>query len=191
MLKVSGLSEFDNAVKGWLGAVEKAAEKVATSLALDTLTYILKESPQYSGDFVANWNTTLDAPDYTVIENAVGGRQYFQGRLQPTYQKGSQRAIQHALTSAKTALGTLKLGQHIYLANGAYHRAHIQRYKGDKLSYEGPGGKSYYGWKLEEGLIKLRPVNEGAEHMVRRAATSIPLRYGQVGSVRFNSLKVF
>ena len=191
VLKVSQLGEFDAAVKAWLGAVEAAAAKAAKNLAFDTLTFILKESPQYSGDFVANWNTTLDTPDYTMKQNAVGGESYFQGKKQATFQKGSNDAILYAQKKAIAALSQFKLGRKIYLANGAYHQVHIQRYKGDKLAYEGPGGREYYGWKLENGLIKLRPVNQGADHMVRRSLTHHQNIYRNISASQLASMKVF
>ena len=189
MLKVSNLEAFNSTINGWLAAVEEAAEEVTKALVLETLTYILKESPQASGDFVANWNTSLDAPVYDFTPNAVGGLQYFQGRRVPTYQKGSSPAIQRALANAKTALSGFTLGQKVYLANDSHHRLHLQRYKGDLLAFEGLGGDSHYSWKLENGMIKLRPVNKGADHMVMRSITRVGALYKTISATQLANLK--
>ena len=50
-----GLPQFNAEVKKWFAAVEREAAKAATGLAKQVFEKVLEESPQNSGDYVANW----------------------------------------------------------------------------------------------------------------------------------------
>ena len=166
VLKVSGLAEFDNAVKGWLGAVEETAAKATVELAKQTLGMLLQGSPQYSGDFAASWRVGYGHVDRTYEQNRFSDDVFSAG----PFQQGSRKAIDFAQGNAKWR--PLKLGEHIYISNSATH--------------EEP-----YAWKIESGQIKFRAVNSGSEHLVRRTVTFLGNIYQTLGKPQLGSMKVF
>lgn len=173
MIKVKNLDSFDAAVQQWFAAVENAAAEAAVGIAHQVFEEVLETSPQYSGDFVANWKVSTN-PNYSEFTpNAVGG--YFKGKgdlnaMGPIFQMGSSPAMQYARSNAKWP--KIKLGKSIYLHNNARH-------------------DEPYAWKIENGEIRLRPVNEGAEHVVRRALASVSFNYHNIGPVQLDVLRKF
>lgn len=166
MLKVSGLAEFDAAVKGWLGAVEETAAKTAVSIAKDTFGMLLRGSPQYSGDFTASWRVGYNNVDRTYEQNLFSDDLFSAG----PFQQGSHKAMDFARAKAKWR--PLKLGEHIYISNSATHT-------------------EPYAWKIESGQIKFRAVNSGSEHLVRRTVTFLGNIYQTLGKPQLGSMKVF
>ena len=166
MLKVSGLSEFDNAVKGWLGAVEEVAAQAAVGLAKETFAQLLQGSPQYSGDFAASWRVGYGNVDTSYEQNLFVEPLFIDG----PFQRGSRKAIDFANGKAKWR--PLKLGEHIYLSNSATHT-------------------EPYAWKIESGQINFRPVNSGSDHLVRRTVTHLGNTYKTMGKSQLSSMKVF
>lgn len=143
MIKVTNLAEFDAEVQRWFNAFEKAAAEAAVGLAKAAFKQILETSPQYSGDFVANWKVQINGVTPSFTSNAVGGLD-----REVPFQVGDRPAINKALSNAKWP--RIKLGDSIYLHNTAFH-------------------DSYYAWKIENNQINFRPVNEDAHHVVTRA----------------------
>lgn len=152
MIKVRNLDSFDATVQGWFSAVREAAAEVAVGLAKQAFNQLLYTSPQYRGDFVANWRVSVGQPDTTFVENAVApSAGTYTGRLSfEPFEKGSPQAVTYAKAMAKGKLDGFRLGQRIFISNSAAH-------------------DEPYAWKIEDGLIKLRPVNAGAAHVVARA----------------------
>ena len=58
-VKVLNLDAFDASVQSWFTAVKGAAEQAAVGLARRIFDKVLLESPQFSGDFAANWKVGL------------------------------------------------------------------------------------------------------------------------------------
>lgn len=166
MLKVSGLADFDAAVKGWLGAVEDAAAKAAVGLAKETFGMLLRGSPQYSGDFAASWRVGYGTVDRTYEQNLFSDDLFSVG----PFQQGSHKAMDFA--RAKAQWKPLQLGEHIYISNSATHT-------------------EPYAWKIENGQIKFRAVNSGSEHLVRRTVTFLGNIYKSLGKSQLSSMKVF
>jgi len=166
VLKVSGLAEFDAAVKGWLGAVEDAAAKAAVGIAKETFNQLLQGSPQYSGDFAASWRVGYGVVDRTYEQDLFIEGLFIDG----PFQRGSRKAIDFAQANAKWR--PLKLGEHIYLSNSTTHT-------------------EPYAWKIESGQIRFRPVNSGSEHLVRRTVTHLGNIYKSLGNAQLSSMKVF
>ena len=160
-VKVTNLSAFDAQVKAWFAAVEKAAAEAAVGLAKRVFDKVLIESPQYSGDFTANWQVSVDAPStkFTIgvlrpklhgYADSVGIR-----GIEP-FKRGDPEAIAYAQSHA--IWPSIKLGQTIYLSNSANH-------------------DEDYAWKIEDGKIKFRMVNQGADHVGKRSLDFVAHRY--------------
>lgn len=163
-VKVTNLAAFDADVQKWFGAVEKAAAEAAVGLAREALDEVLTYSPQYSGDFVANWKVgRLPINDF---QSGV----FTGGKLAkwPLFQMGSREPINYAKAHARWP--RIKLGETIYLSNSAAH-------------------DEPYAFKIEEGTIRLRPVNEGAAHVVRRAVLQVSHHYSTITGPRLDILR--
>ena len=160
-VKVTNLSAFDAQVEAWFAAVEKAAAEAAVGLAKRVFDKVLIESPQYSGDFAANWQVSVDAPSsrFTVgvLKPKLHGYADSTGihGLEP-FKRGDPEAITYAKSHA--VWPTIKLGQTIYLSNSANH-------------------DEDYAWKIEDGTIKFRPVTQGADHVGARSLNFVAHRY--------------
>ena len=173
MIEVLNLDSFDATVQGWFKAVEAAAAEAAVGLAHEAFEQILETSPQFSGDFAANWTVATTATASSFQPNALDGyRPDAKGRntLPPLFQMGSSPAMDYARSKAKWP--KIKLGESLFLTNSASH--------------EEP-----YAFLIEHGLIRLRPVNEGAEQVVARAASIVGFTYHNIGSVKLSHLRKF
>jgi hypothetical protein len=173
VIKVTNLDSFDATVQRWFKDVEKAAAEAAVGLAHAAFEQLLETSPQYSGDFVANWTVSDSATSNTFTPNAVGG--YAAGvsgvnKLSPLHQMGDTPAMAYARSHAKWP--KITLGKSVYLHNNASHSAP-------------------YAMKIEQGQIKLRPVNEGADHVVRRAIATVAFNFHNIGPVQLDGLRKF
>ena len=158
----AGLDAFDAKVKGWFAAVTEAVGEAAVGLAHQAFTEILETAPQYSGDFVANTRVNVGFPLTTFDPFVVDP-----GVHRP-YKMGDPTAQQHAIQQAVWTVP--KLGQSIFISSTAKH-------------------DDFYSWKIEEGSIKLRPENQGADHIYRRAAANTQHRFGVIGKVQFDILR--
>lgn len=171
-VEIKGLDAFDRQVKAWFGAVEKAAAQEAVGLAKQAFDNILINSPQFSGDMVANWAVGVGAPVVSVKVDVIPGAARFRGHtdeqgIEP-FGRGDYPAIEYAKSHATWT--TPKLGQTIYLSNSAVH-------------------DEPYAWLIEGGKINFRSVNSGADHVVRNAATRMNNRYSTLTKSKFDFLR--
>ncbi len=162
MIKITNRAQFDAQARRWLGSVRGAGEAAAVGLAYRMLQVIVQNGPQYSGDFVANWNFSVGSPDFTFVEGAVGME--FKGRYtsKADYwgslrKQGDPEAIDMALGKFKYPVG-FKLGQRLYLANGATH-------------------DEPYAMLIENNQIKFRPENPSGGRVVAKALQSVGSKY--------------
>lgn len=174
------LAKFDGQVKGWLNSVRAAAEEAAVGLAKEAFNHILHVSPQFSGDFVANWKVGVNEEDTSFKMNALGNKytaaKGFDGLgAFQAMSRGSLEAINYAKSTA--VWRKIKLGDRIFLSNSAHH-------------FSGAGGElDMYAWKIEDGLINLRPINAGADHVARRGAANAAQRFGRIGASQLAYLR--
>lgn len=144
---------FAGVAKLWVEAVKGHTAQVAKGLSRELLNVILYTGPQYSGDFVANWNVSVGAPDYTFrpVNESV--------RYMRVQREGAPMAIGKSLARAR--VGNLWLGQTIWLANGAYH-------------------DESYAVLIENNQIKFRPENPSGGRVVARAIQRVGNKYGRI-----------
>lgn len=170
-VEVKNLDSFNASVMGWFAAVEKAAAEAAVGLAHTAFNHILYVSPQNSGDFVANWKIQAGRITPSFQENAIGGRDSIQSLMGAgKYQRGDERAIQHAKSRNAGALAGFKLGGSIYIHNSAAH-------------------DEPYAMKIEDGLISFRPANVGSDAVARRGAAYTANRYKYIGGAQLQALR--
>ena len=175
MIKVLNLDSFDETVQRWFSKVETAAAEAAVGIAREAFEQILKTSPQYSGDFVANWKVSKSATDSSFTPDALDGYKpdmFGRNTLPPLFQMGSTPAMSYARANAKWP--KINLGESVYLHNSAKH------------DYD-----DFYADRVEKGLIRLRPENAGASHVVARAVGIIGFTYHNISAANLTHLRGF
>lgn len=172
------MSEFKNQVSGFFNRLRREAQSAAVGLAETALNEILYQSPQYSGQFVANWQLTPYAPSFVAYEDPLKFYQKeanasLRGEDVEPYEKGDEEAIQfakmHAVKGAARARSA-PLGTSIFLSNSSYH-------------------EEAYAWKIENGQIDFRPVNPNADRVVQRGAYYVRNRYKSIDAAKLAKLR--
>lgn len=150
MIEITNLAEVNAQLDAWLAGVTRETEAVATGVAAYALRWLALHSPQYSGDFAANWKVKINGIDASFRENAVGGRG------EAPRQQGDIDAVGYAVFNGLPRLASFKLGDTIKLSNSARHT-----YVGkapDQVTTVFSGVEAY-AWKIEGNKIKFRPEN--------------------------------
>lgn len=137
-LEIGGIDEFIAELENWVGECRVLTSQVARGIAAHGLTFVLDHSAQFSGDFAANWNLSVGAPNYAFTENPFSRKpDSVTSRVM-----GDPEAIQYAKARAQGVLDRAVAGDDIYISNGAVH--------------EEP-----YAWLIEDNQIKFRSGNSG------------------------------
>lgn len=152
--------------------LEQEVAGIIRGISIELWNHILVETPQYYGRLAASWTYSLGTPVYVdrsktmefdiphVSIQYVGvdkftGEEGFFGR-----RKGDPEAIGIANFASEGREVGFRLGQDIWLANGADH------------------GEGAYSQEIEDaGSGRLRPVNQPG-HAVARSIDALSIRYG-------------
>ena len=153
---------FDAALSRFIEKARNKAEEAAVGMAKVAFDNLLKNSPQYSGDFAASWRVGYGAiKDYTCESSGSFP-------MEEPLHRGHPDAISTAKENA--TWGKLKLGQSIFISNTATH-------------------DEPYAMKIERGEITFRTVNMGSDHLVRRAHAYVLRRFGTIGPTQLAALR--
>ena len=177
MLELRGLSEFNQQVQQWFDAVQVETARASVGLAKSLFKQLLQGSPQFSGDFAANWKVEYGSITPSFDEDVVAVQKITDKgfRIEP-FTRGSSPAIRYAESMAKWR--PMRLGESIYLHNSAMHLD----------DFNNP---DYYGWKIENGEIKFRPGNRGADAVMRRSLIHVSNRYAVINKAQLATLSRF
>lgn len=159
VLKVTNIREVEKGLDAWLAAAEAKITNVTRGLGAVLFKTIVKESPQYSGDFAANWKYSLNSIDHSftkdlfdgavsrteVIRQDLRNSNYLFTRKYPVggFIKGSPAAVDYAMAVNKGKDAAFKLGDTIHMSNSAAH-------------------DESYAMLIEDNKIKFRQGNNGA-----------------------------
>lgn len=138
--KIEGLNAVQMKISRWLKSKEDGALEIARGLAAAKLATLIKHSPQYSGDFAANWNYSINVVDRSYDEDQV-----VQKATGEPYEQLDRPAINLGLAKNRGKDNGLKLGDTVYISNFSTHR-------------NGGLREEYYKWILD-GTLPLRDVN--------------------------------
>lgn len=163
MIKADNLDEFFKGIDLWQQQVEAEVTAVAKNLASYALRHVLAVSPQYSGDFVANWNMSVGQPDTSFTKGV------FQPRSKdfPPFLMGDLAAQNAALSRNTGRLNGFKLGQTIWISNTAHHM-------------------DFYSFKIENNEITFRAGNMGAP--VERTMVKMANEFGIITKSKYGKL---
>lgn len=165
MLKVTNRGAFNAQCERWLVAVRGAAEVAAMNMAQKALENVVTHGPQFSGQFVASWNLSIGAPDFTARQPAS----QLEGDTVVPYMEGHPNAINIALGANMGKLAGFKLGQKIFLSNSVAH-------------------DEPYSVKIETNQIVFRPVNTSGGRTLGRAFDYLVHRYRTIGKTQLSEL---
>ena len=169
----AGLNELNAAVRGWFDAVEKAAEDAAVGLATKVFEKALAESPQYSGSYAGNWKLSYGSIDTSFEFDPLGTK-----GSGPIYQRGSGPAQGYAHAHGMKSPGGFKLGQSIFVSNSTVSKSSDPRYSDVNLA-----------WQIEQGYIRFRPVNEGADHVGAKSLNFVAHRFQNINKASLAILR--
>lgn len=186
---VRNQSEISAQLDLWMRKAENMSSAQFQEFCWEVFKRILRESPQYSGKGVANWNLSLKDPDYTIHEtegDAEGTNvvQMANGRYRavsvPVHQRGDERWMRSARARARPVKEAIHYRSKVFIANGS-------------LGNDEKGNPQRYMVDLQDGAYweqHLRAVNQpyetakesilavAMEFMNRRNNPSFPARIG-------------
>lgn len=152
MLTVKNLNPFLAKLKRDREKLKSRPQAYVRAAVLKMFKVVLKESPQYSGDFAANWNIeTNQTGPHPYFE--IGYKGYLEDKIlelgpkNPEYlallkRPGSPEAVNLALSRAMDAISTIKYNTKITFVN--------------RTPIAGEVGK---------GIVAYRPVNQHLQHV--------------------------
>ena len=142
--KVENLDSAFGTLDKWVDEVRGKAEKQLRVVSRYALKWLSTHSPQYTGDFAANWRAAVNSVDDAFIYHAV----YQYGQTEP-FKQGDRPAISYAIDRNAYLIQEAELGDYVTIANSATHDVP-------------------YAWKIESNQINFRPENyEGGRVIFR------------------------
>lgn len=157
---------FD-AIDKWLSDIEYLAEEAAKGLIYKAHDIATERSPQYSGDFVANWKLSYKLPDLSFDPHLFPGKQFPVAEGETPFHQGDMPAMLYSINHRTGKLDGFRLGDTLWLSNSAKHDDDIF-------------GQTY-AWLIEDGLVKLRPENYGGDGPLKQVKESLSTNYTVIG----------
>lgn len=175
MANVELETEWDN-LDAAFEALEDECSAIVRGITVEAWNNVLKETPQFYGRLAASWTYSINAPVFVdrsqSVKMSLGldtpaayATDPDEGDVFTGLWKGHPEAIGIANMASFGKESTFRLGDTVYFSNGADHG-------------EGP-----YAADIEQGFIRLRPVNSPGK-MASRAFDRAQARYGQSVSPR-------
>lgn len=180
---ITNLPKVEADLDAWLLSAVKRVTDVTRGLSVVLFKGVLRNSPQFSGDFTANWKYALNTVDASftpnVFPDAVGvsekimwgdarrGGYLKVKRTAVSFIAGSSPAINHAMAANKGKAAAFRLGDTINISNSAYH-------------------DEAYAMLIEDNAIKFRPGNTGVP--ARRAAATLLTTYANMSEATADTL---
>lgn len=153
MIYVKNVAQVQAQLKAWMEKQRRMAETTARGLAISAFEELLRRSPQFSGDFAANWNLAVNRMDlsFEPFEGFFLG--HGKGGTNEPFALGDLPAQDEAKRRNAGKLANFRLGDTVYITNVSAHN-------------------QAYAVKIEQGTINFRDVNRlGAHPMANTLAT--------------------
>lgn len=173
MITCTNLDAAFDKIDKWLADTEDKVERIAIGLLYFGLDVAATRSPQYSGDFVANWRVSAKVIDTTFQSGIFPGMEFPIPEGTAPFQRGDAPAILHAIRESTGKLTNFRLGDKLWLANSAKHEDLLEE---------------TYAWKIENNFIKFRPPNFGGDGPLRQVKEAISTNYSRIGRHNMRTL---
>jgi hypothetical protein len=157
---MADFAAFSAAVRRWQNKQTQVVTEVGRGLSAAAFNYIVEISPQYSGDFAANWKYSLGTPDTSFTPDVLTFKGVVAGGFMTSDRTvGDPEAINYAYARNVGKDSTFTLASKAFISNSAVH-------------------DEPYAWKIDEGTIKFIAPNEG--HVRARTIEHLTAKYGFV-----------
>lgn len=161
MAKVSAELEWSNLDEA-LAGVEKELTDVARGISCELWNTVLDRTPQFYGHLVASWRYTLNTPTFVASDYMGSDRLDNAGGpdVEPVF-RGHPRAIQVAVDASRGVDKRFRLGDTIWMANGADHgegsySARVESYEPEQLRERNRPGHAV---QVSLSLVTLKLTN--------------------------------
>ena len=173
---MASVDNFIASIRKWQAGRQIVAAEVARGISAVAFNHIVRISPQYSGDFAANWNYAFGQPSTAFTPGALSPRPAAKERLiYRTVKRGSSLIVR-----SRGAKDSLRIAGDPEAINYAYQRNRgadvgftlaTVAYISNSAVHTEP-----YAWKIENGKIRFRSGNKG--HVRRETVAYIQRVYG-------------
>lgn len=158
MIYASNAEQVAKDLDAWFAKAHRQAELKLKVTAIRALHWLALHSPQFSGDFAANWKVAVNGLDTSFKAEALGEAEVEVGpfgHLQRTSvrRQGDAGAVKYAVSMGGPVINRAKLGDFLTLANSAKH-------------------DQAYAWKIENNQIKFRDENPEGGRVIQRFVES-------------------
>ena len=156
MIYVDNLDRVSQDLDTWVKSVEAKVVLKTKGTAVKALQWLTTHSPQFSGDFAANWKVAVNGVDASFEDHAVSAK-WTDPRgsafgIAP-FKQGDRPAIDYAVQRGFPQIAKVKFGDYVMLSNSALH-------------------DEAYAWKIENNQVKFRPENPEGGRVVARFMAS-------------------
>jgi hypothetical protein len=178
VFKIANQAEYDAGVAAWLAGAEALAVQTYRGLAAYAFTYIMEETPEYTGESVSNWTLNAGAPlaQYqSGIKEEYRAAKHTRDSAHTKFWAGNpnMQALQIAEANRDTGLATItSLDEKVYIVNAT--------------TFDGIGGRTVADLEDPPGGW-LRAVNEPG-HMIGRAVDYIGQNFADLNAAALASL---
>lgn len=156
MIEIKNLDQVIKQVDEWEAQVNQLVTDAAKGLSIALFKYAVQISPQYSGDFAANWKLNLNTVDTSA---ELGLFRVLGSDNRPFRSEGHKEAVQYALNANRGRAAPFKLGDSVFISNSSDH------------------GEDNYTFRIWDNTIKFRPVNRG---QIQRRLDDFMARYAVI-----------
>ena len=146
MIEVRNLDKVIQQIDSWERAVYNLVSEVGRGLSVELFNLVVEVSPQYSGDFAANWKYELNKVSPTFESGLF---QILGANNEVKHHQGDREAIGFAHRANMGNDAAMKLGDTAYIHNSAVH-------------------DEAYAPLIWDGAIRLREVNTMAGTVEQR-----------------------
>lgn len=167
MIKITNLNKVIADIDRWLLAVHEDVEQIAIGMMKVMLNQAIYHSPQYSGDFVANYKVSVGKIDTSYTQGVFSDKKF---PTKAPYQKGDMPAISFAAAANVGKGAGFRLGNTIWLSNSSAH-------------------DETYAWKIENNTLRLRPQNFGGEGPMRAVRAYMAVNFGRITKANRDKLR--
>ena len=176
---MSNADKFFAAIRKWEAEQKIAVAEVARGLSAEAFNYIVKISPQYSGDFAANWKYNMGSVD----SNFKSGLFQFQSGGERLIYRSKKRG-DTVITRHKSAKTSIRRQGHPEAVNYAYisnsgkdagFNLTSKAYISNSAVHSEP-----YAWDIENGTIKFREGTGNHGHIRAETMAHLVAKFGVI-----------
>lgn len=127
MIGRTDLTGFNNGVDVWLRQVRGLATQQYRDMVWQIFLRVVRETPQYTGKAVANWNISVGQPDFSFDESLGDHDSWFdppgieEGDTNPESlrHKGDRKWMQIAWNRNRPKKDAIRYSDRVFISNGA------------------------------------------------------------------------